>query len=165
MSFHVHSCLASFIVWVTTNTEQEMTPSLVSFCVRHHLLRPGTKWHPYWCHFMLSAFCMPYHAHQARNDTRVGVVSCSDPSLAPWINFEGSLLNILLFYYIFNSIYLIEYRACGNFAGIPHPWMWDRNSAGAGAGQPKSPHRTPVSITSARNSSRVRLEVWRTLIA
>ncbi len=35
-----------------------------------------------------------------------------------------------------------------NLVGIPYPWPRDRNSAGTGAGQPKSPHGRPVSITS-----------------
>ena len=34
-----------------------------------------------------------------------------------------------------------------NLAGIPYPWSRDGNSAGTGAGQPKTPRGTPVSIT------------------
>ena len=35
-----------------------------------------------------------------------------------------------------------------NFTGFLHPWSRDRNSAGMGANQPKTPHGTPMSITS-----------------
>ena len=41
-----------------------------------------------------------------------------------------------------------------NLAGIPYPWPCDGNSAGMGAGQPKSPHGRPVSITSHYDATR-----------
>src|SRR5260221_8766489 len=92
---------------------------------------------------------MPYQAHRARNDIRVGhFVLRSFP--APRMNFEGCLLNILniiiILIYIFNLIYLIKIRAHGNFAGIPHPWTRDGNSAGTGAGQPKMPPGYPRTL-------------------
>jgi hypothetical protein len=71
------------------HAEHKITPSLVLFCVWHlffalpHILY--MKPHPCWCDFVLGSF------------------------LAPRINFEGCLLNILyiikLLLYIFNSIY------------------------------------------------------------
>jgi len=160
---------------------------------------PNTKIHPCWCRFTFGMFPLPYNTCQTRNNTLVGVVSCSASLLWPpthdehertpslvffqvqhllssvhstmhemtpmlmsfraqilscpveWTlrGFYSIIINIL---YIFHSIYLIEYRACGNFVGIPHLWMRDRNFAGTGAGQPKMPHRTPVSITNQKSS-------------
>ena len=119
----VVSCSASF-----TQTRHEMTPILVSFhaqCLLYALpCTSSTKWHPCWCHFMLRSFPGPLN------------------------KLRGVFIKyFIILLYIFNSIYLIQYRAHGNFARILHLWMWDGNSAGAGVGQPKSPHRTPVSIT------------------
>ncbi len=131
---------------------------------------PSMKQHPCWCRFVFGVFSLPYHRCRIRNDTLVGVVSSSasfpqpyhPPSTKqhpcwccfmlrsfpiPRINFKGVyyIFSILLFNFIY--ILIILYSACGNLAGIPHPSLRDRNSAGTGAGQPKMPHGTPVSIT------------------
>src|SRR6266545_5272203 len=59
---------------------------------------PNAKSHPCWCDFMFGFFSSPYHTHQTRNDTLLGVILCSDPSLPPRMNFKGCLLNIFLYY-------------------------------------------------------------------
>ncbi len=113
-----------------------------------------------WSNLSPDPLFLMYQAHRARNDTRIGYfVLRSFP--APRMNFEGCLLNILniiiILIYIFNLIYLIKIRAHGNFAGIPHPWTRDGNSAGTGAGQPKMPRGTPVSITNLTPQEKTKL--------
>jgi len=46
--------------------------------------------------------------------------------------------------YVYNIIYGVP---VGELTGIPHPSSRDGISAGASAGQPKNPRRTPMSIT------------------
>jgi hypothetical protein len=115
------------------------------FSMPHHM--PNTKPHPCWCRFVFGKFSLPYHIYHTRNHTLISVISFLDPSLAPRMNFEGCLLDILYIIKLSLHIFNLIYRADGKCVGIPYPWMWDRNSAGMDAGQPKIPHGTPVSIT------------------
>jgi len=106
VSFHVRC------VYNTCRTRNNTNEGVVS-CSASLLWPPSpiqrttsTNRHPRWCFFVLGVFSPLYHARQARNDTSVGVISCSDPFLSPRMNFEGSLFNILsIIIYIFNSIY------------------------------------------------------------
>ena len=77
------------------------------FSIPHHM--PSTKPHPHWCRFVFSKFSLPYHIYHTQNHTDEGVISFLDPFLAPRMNFEGCLLDILyiikLLLHIFNLIY------------------------------------------------------------
>src|SRR6266540_2894662 len=76
----------------STHAEHKMTPLFVvgMFPMPYHT--PNTKSHPHWCDFMFGFFSSLYHTRRTRNNTLLGVISCSDPSLPPRMNFKGCLL-------------------------------------------------------------------------
>jgi hypothetical protein len=119
----------------------------------------------FWC--SMFSYALP-HTPNMKKNTLVGVFSC----LASFLNLTThakhkmtpSLVLFharILFCPVHRCLLIIlcinKYLLCmlqiltqpvGNFAGIPHPWSRDRNSAGMSVGQPKTSYRTPVSITS-----------------